>query len=293
MLGRRWVTALLWAALLSGCGVPLGGIGKIPSTQLEPTEAASLSGLGDDAFSPRLVLAPSVSTGEQDSGPQGTAGTPRGVAGATRLGEAFPVRFSAGTGVQILAAGPERTDIVVSFSIDGAAQRIDEDPLAPNYTVETFVFSAKRDLTVVFYADDYDGAMAAGRVRWYVWQLPSSNGRVSSAHESAGPAGVTTLPGTFTFDAVDRGQIAELVVAGPVGSNLVLDLDVGEDRYRIDQDPRAPDLTVEGLRIEIDDPVTVTVRVVDAGGGALSGQVRWGVVKLPFTRTPLESTRRR
>ena len=282
----RTASAAAWAARvslglwLSGCGVPLGWLDKPPTTQVSDSSTVRVVSVGATDFSPGMVTTPVISTGElEPSTAQPT--TPRGVAVATYLGDSFPLTLSAGAAVQLVASGPSGADLVVLFNLNNQLQRIDDDPLAPEYGVESLVLSSQQNMTLYLRATDYNQRDSAGLVRWYAWLLPSSQGTVSSTHESQGPAGVTEVGGSFSFTGEPSGARQELLVAGPVGSDLLLRVTVGDVRYKVDHDAGRLDHRLEGLRIDIDDPTVLEVEVDGAPSSNATGDVYWAVVRLP------------
>ncbi len=264
---------------LTGCGVPIGGFVKPPTSAAGGGAGTSLTSIGVNAFLPRLDSARQVTTGELDAQPAlvDTA-SHRGVAGTALPGESFRLELAAGTAAQIVVAGPARSDLVLAFSLSGVEQRVDGDPLSPDLSVESFVVSTELPTSITIRVTDFRGEPVAGLVRWFAFLLASSRGEVSSPGRESGPAGAGVLPARFEFAAEPRGRRLEVIAIGSVGTDLALTATVGDRQLRIDDNPQPPSPNVEGFVLEVDDPAAVAVEV-DSTSGA--GDVRWAVVPLP------------
>ncbi len=281
---RARQVALGFCSLLCGCGVPFE-LAKPTASSGFIADQVTISSSAAGSFSALLVRpAPILSTGEQ-AGPPPTSALPtaRGVAALSRLDEALSLAVTAGTGVRVVASGPDRADLSLTLSVDGQVSRIDADPLGAQREVESFVVSTDKALTFTVRAEDLTQPGRLGYVRWYAFLLPSSRGEVSCRHESAGPAGSLVVPNAFRFDALSRGERWEVLLIGPSGSDLVAEVAAGNRRFEVDEDPQEPQRTIEAFILRVDDPARVTVEVADYAGGSVPGSVYWAVLRLPDT----------
>lgn len=281
-MSRAWWAWLAAGSLLWGCGVPFE-LAKPASTIGVVADQVTVTPSETGVFSALLQRpAPVLATGEQASpAPSSALPSARGASAINQLDELLGFTVTAGTGVRIVASGPERADLSLSLSIDGEFSRIDSDPLSPRREVESFVLSTDRSLTFGVKATDLSQPGRFGYVRWYAFLLPSSRGEVTCRHDSAGPAGSLVVPDSFSFDAPTRGDRLEVLMIGPAGSDLVASVAAGSRRFEVDSDPQEPLRTTEAFVLRVDDPARVTVDVADYAGGSLPGSVYWAVLRLP------------